>query len=643
MLKNNSSENFKKAKRKRAIIAMCLAALIVASTSATAFAAPISTETAVVTSSSSYVNTLKFNKYDITLGVGETFDIDSNSSTTVYSSANPDIATVRAGGGLVTAVKSGTAVITGVAKDGRKAVCLVTVKKAPTSISLKKEIEVGIGETYDFDSSLPNGEGAYHRWYSIDNTRVASIKRSGGLMTAKAEGTAIVTVETYNGVKATCKVTVKKAPTKIDLNWNKLTLGIGETYDLNSYLPKGQEAYHRLYTGNNDRVASVKRSGGIITAKAEGTMTATVTTYNGIKSTCVVIVKKAPTKVYLNKTAIELTVGETFDLDSSFPKGEGAHSVVYTSDNAGVASVKAAGGIVTANKAGTAIITATAFNGKKIECKVTVKNKVTDPTRPTDPVTKPTEPPTKPTDPVTDPTEPVTKPTEPVKPTDPVTDPTEPPTKPTEPVTKPTEPPTKPTEPPTKPTEPATKPTEPPTKPTEPTEPSEAEYEWVPIYEKRTRTICNGCGLDITGNLYHIFDCGPNYHSEDVWLFYGTDEWVVKNKDVGNRTLVEMEDQYGKFYSSVGVLGSKDAIREADQMIADLWFLQDDIYKLNTKVPIKICSTIAEDGNMCHENFILRNDEEFEAHKKFHEAKGQKFKYRDSTMEVLYKKVKVEK
>ena len=625
MLKNNSSENFKKTKRKRAIISICLAALIVASTSATAFAAPISTETAVVTSSSSYVNTLKFNKYDITLGVGETFDIDSNSSTTVYSSANPDIATVRAGGGLVTAVKPGTAVISGVAKDGRKAVCLVTVKKAPTSISLKKEIEVGIGETYDFDSSLPNGEGAYHRWYSIDNTRVASIKRSGGLMTAKAEGTAIVTVETYNGVKATCKVTVKKAPTKIDLNWNKLTLGIGETYDLNSYLPKGQEAYHRLYTGNNDRVASVKKSGGIITAKAEGTMTATVTTYNGIKSTCMVTVKKAPTKVYLNKTAIELTVGETFDLDSSFPKGEGAHSVVYTSNNAGVASVKAAGGIVTANKAGTAIITATAFNGKKIECKVTVKNKVTDPTKPTDPVTKPTEPVTKPTEPPTKPTDPVTDPTEPVtKPTEPVTKPTEPPTKPTDPVTDPTEPVTKPTEPPTKPTEP-------PTTPTEPTEPSEAVYEWVPLYIRDNRTICNGCGLDVTGNLDHISNCGPNYHSEDVWVLYGTNEWVVKNKDVGNRTLVEMEDQYGKFYSSVGVLGSKDAIREADQMIVDLWFLQDDIY-MQKKVEVNYCR-----------HCMISGIDDIEAHNAKHIAEGLKPDSGISHQYVLFKKVKVEK
>ena len=204
------------------------------------------------------------------------------------------------------------------------------------------------------------------------------------------------------------------------------------------------------------------------------------------------------------------------------------------------------------------------------------------------------------------------------------------------------------TDPVTDPTDPPTKPTEPPTTPTEPTEPSEVEYEWVPIYERRTRTICNGCGLDITNtNLDHIWDCGPNYHSEDVWLFYGTDEWVVKNKDVGNTerymTTGDDVDALGEHYlTTVGVQGAKRAIREADQMIVDLWFLQDDIYKLET-VPIRICSTGVADAGMCYENFILRNDEEFEVHKKLHKAKGEKFEYRDATMEVLYKKVKVEK
>ena len=201
----------------------------------------------------------------------------------------------------------------------------------------------------------------------------------------------------------------------------------------------------------------------------------------------------------------------------------------------------------------------------------------------------------------------------------------------TDPVTDPTEPPTKPTEPPTKPTEPPTKPTEPPTTPTEPTEPSEAEYEWVPLYIRDNRTICNGCGLDVTGNLDHISNCGPNYHSEDVWVLYGTNEWVVKNKDVGNRTLVEMEDQYGKFYSSVGVLGSDKAIWEADQMIADLWFLQDDIY-MQKKVEVNYCR-----------HCMISGIDDIEAHNAKHIAEGLKPDSGISHQYVLFKKVKVEK
>ena len=225
--------------------------------------------------------------------------------------------------------------------------------------------------------------------------------------------------------------------------------------------------------------------------------------------------------------------------------------------------------------------------------------------------------------------------------TDPVTDPTEPPTKPTDPVTDPTEPVTKPTEPPTKPTEP-------PTTPTEPTEPSEAVYEWVPIYERRSRTICNGCGLDITRNLGHIWDCGPNYHSEKVWLFYGTDEWVVKNKDVGNRTVFittgDDVDALGNHYKkTIGEQGTEDAIREADQMIVDLWFLQDDIYKLET-IPAYTCIAKDERGeHVCVNNITLRSKEDLEKHRKYHEDRGEKFEYLEFDMEVLYKKVLVEK
>lgn len=110
-----------------------------------------------------------------------------------------------------------------------------------------------------------------------------------------------------------------------------------------------------------------------MTAKKVGTATITAKTFNGKTATCKVTVKKAPTSISLNKTSLTLKVGEKFDLNSSLPSGCASYSVVYSSNNSAVASVKAAGGLVTAVKKGTAIITAKTYNGKTAACKVTVK------------------------------------------------------------------------------------------------------------------------------------------------------------------------------------------------------------------------------------------------------------------------------
>lgn len=43
-----------------------------------------------------------------------------------------------------------------------------------------------------------------------------------------------------------------------------------------------------------------------------------------------------------------------------------------------------------------------------------------------------------------------------------------------------------------------------------------------PIYEEHWRTICNGCGADITDNLEHVFDCLGSYHNEPRQVQVGT-------------------------------------------------------------------------------------------------------------------------
>lgn len=315
-------------------------------------------------------NDVKLNKSSLTLGKGESYTIKANGNAT-WSSSNTNILTVS--NGKITAKNTGTAMIVAKGLNGSKANCMVTVRNAPNSISLNKtNLTLGIGETYDLDSRLPKNTASFSVKYSSDNSSTASVVSAGGLVTAKKEGTATITATTYNGKKVNCTVTVKKAPKTMSLNKTKITLGVGETYDLDSYLPSGTAAHSIKYTSNNSNLVSVVSAGGLVTAKKEGVANITVIAYNGVKVQCTVTVKKEPKKLSLNNTELELNIGEKFDLDSSVPNGTAAYHVYYSSNNSDTANVAKYGGLVTAMKKGKAKITAEAYNGVKITCYVNV-------------------------------------------------------------------------------------------------------------------------------------------------------------------------------------------------------------------------------------------------------------------------------
>ncbi len=322
-------------------------------------------------------SSIVINKTKLVLGVGEKFNLNSYlpsgcaSYNTAYSTNNALVADVVKDNGLVTAKAVGTVKITVKTYNGKTAVCVINVKKAPKSISLnKKQITLGIGERFDLNSSLPSGCGAYSIVYSTNNAKTADVKRAGGLVTAKAVGTAKITVKTYNGKTAVCVINVKKAPKSISLNKKQITLGIGERFDLNSSLPSGCGAYSIVYSTNNAKTADVKRAGGLVTAKAVGTAKITVKTYNGKTAVCTFTVKPQAKSVTLNSKEIVMYVGEAFDLNSRIPKNTAAYYRLYSTSNAKTATVTRGGGIVKALKVGTATISCTLSNGKKAICKV---------------------------------------------------------------------------------------------------------------------------------------------------------------------------------------------------------------------------------------------------------------------------------
>lgn len=244
----------------------------------------------------------------------------------------------------------------------------------PDTVELNKTaITLGVGENYILIKSSPTGSDLTTAVFSSDNKDIVTVSESDGILTAKNVGTATITVTTKNGASASCAVTVKKAPTSISLNKTSLTLGVGETFDLNSSLPSGEAAYSIVYSSDNSSIAGVKAAGGLVTANKVGTATVTATTYNGKTVTCAVTVKNAPTAISLNKSSLTLRIGEYFDLNSSLPSGQAAYSILYSSSNPSVASVKAAGGLVCAANEGTATITARTYNNITATCTIKVE------------------------------------------------------------------------------------------------------------------------------------------------------------------------------------------------------------------------------------------------------------------------------
>ena len=320
---------------------------------------------------------LTLNQAVLSLGIGERYTLcctlpdGSIASNISYSSNNSLVARVDSKTGEVIAAGTGTAQITAKTPGGTKAVCNITVGYAPSSIVINKtKLVLGVGEKFNLNSYLPSGCASYNTAYSTNNALVADVVKDNGLVTAKAVGTAKITVKTYNGKTAVCVINVKKAPKSISLNKKQITLGIGERFDLNSSLPSGCGAYSIVYSTNNAKTAYVKRAGGLVTAKAVGTAKITVKTYNGKTAVCTFTVKPQAKSVTLNSKEIVMYVGEAFDLNSRIPKNTAAYYRLYSTSNAKTATVTRGGGIVKALKVGTATISCTLSNGKKAICKV---------------------------------------------------------------------------------------------------------------------------------------------------------------------------------------------------------------------------------------------------------------------------------
>ena len=197
--------------------------------------------------------------------------------------------------------------------------------------------------------------------------------KDSGVITARGAGETVVSCD-CGGLRADCGVLVCPAATSLSLNQTGLKLGVGEQYDLDSYVNSGAAAYFRAYSSDNPTVADVAEDGGMVTALGEGTARITCTLQNGVKAVCNVTVKPFAPSLSLNASSVTLDVGQSFDFDSYAPSGTAAYYRAYFSENPNIASIAESGGIVTGSSAGHTRIGCQLQSGFCVYADVTVEN-----------------------------------------------------------------------------------------------------------------------------------------------------------------------------------------------------------------------------------------------------------------------------
>jgi GH25 family lysozyme M1 (1,4-beta-N-acetylmuramidase) len=240
----------------------------------------------------------------------------------------------------------------------------------PKSVKLNKnDITFGIGEKYTLLTTVENGDISQVAFTTSDR-KVATVDNNGKI-TAVGTGTATITANTYNGLKAQCKVTVKKLANSIKLDKTSITLGVGEQYDFSSSIPNGTAAYFRSYYSDNTAIATVQKSGGLMTAKTAGTTTIRCKLSSGREATCKVTVKSAPSSVTLNYTTSTLKVGQSEAIKVTYNNNAYSFKNKWTSSNTYVATVNSDGKIY-AKSLGSTTISYRTYNNKTASFKLTV-------------------------------------------------------------------------------------------------------------------------------------------------------------------------------------------------------------------------------------------------------------------------------
>ena len=252
---------------------------------------------------------------------------------------------------------------------------------AATGIQLSATaLNVGVKETFQLVvTPLPAGAALPAVTWRSDNEKFVRVDQNGAVTGVKV-GSANVYAKFEGGQEVACAVTVLKGPRKLVLNKTNLTLGgDGMNAQLSFTMPSGYASNTFTWSSSNPKVATVDQN-GLVTTVGAGKATIMVKAFNGKGGKCKITVLNPPTSIAFPTETFSIALKQTVRLEPtvtfSTKKKKADAAITYAispnSRDAGCVSLNAATGEITGVRKGSAIITATTYNGKTATLPVTV-------------------------------------------------------------------------------------------------------------------------------------------------------------------------------------------------------------------------------------------------------------------------------
>ena len=307
---------------------------------------------------------------------------NASNNPLVWDSSDKSVASVD-GSGLVTLKKAGSTIITVKPLYNTSppimAQCILTVQQSSNGISLDKgSVTLEKGQTVLLNTILkPTNATTTVAWKSMD-TGIATVN-ANGLITAKKAGTTYVVVTCADGYSANCKVMVTQQAEKIKLSVTKLSLGVGNSYNVGTTISPADATDKTVTWTSQDTSVAKVTSDGKITGVAVGSTVIAARIKSGEVAYISVTVTDTLKGITLDQTKKTLQAGKSFLLNVIYkPVNATNQKVTWSSSDTSIATVNGIGK-VTGIKGGTAMITCKSDEGAfTANCIVTVKELVTN-------------------------------------------------------------------------------------------------------------------------------------------------------------------------------------------------------------------------------------------------------------------------